>query len=303
MRVVYGSNRSRLIFLLAGLPLLAAWCLPALADTPERIISMAPSTTEILFELGLGSRVVGVTRYCDYPEAAKDITKVGGYVDPSYETIVALKPDLVALLTSHRDVERALAKLGIPTRMLPHETLSDIQEAIHTIGEVCGVPKSAATLLESFTCRSNAVQEAIQGSPKPRVLLCIGRDTGADQLSGIYIAGRNGFYDEIIALAGGVNAYRDVTVAYPQISVESIIRMNPDVIIELVDYLPPNGKTAEELTAQWRQLHTVTAVRKHRVHLITGMHALRPGPRYVFFLEELARLLHPERFREESSDE
>ncbi len=103
---------------------------------PSRIISLSPATTEILFALGLGPRVVGVTRYCDFPPETASIPKVGGYVDPNYEAITALKPDLAIVLTSHRDLISALAKLNIPTLVTPHETIEDVHEAIRLISEL-----------------------------------------------------------------------------------------------------------------------------------------------------------------------
>ena len=264
---------------------------------------MAPSTTEILFELGLGGNLVGVTRYCDYPEAAKDIAQVGGYVDPSYEAVVALKPDLVILLTSHRDAERELTALNIPTLVTPHDTIADIHEAIRLIGEACGRPDQAQAMVKSFANRTKAVRKAVKGKPKPRVLICVGRDTESGQLAGMYMAGRKGFYDEIIELGGGLNAYRDEKVPYPQLSAEGVIQLNPDVIIDLVSEINPKGKTPKEIAAQWNQLRTVAAVREQRVHVIVGSYALRPGPRYVGFLHDLARLVHPECLKEDNGGE
>jgi iron complex transport system substrate-binding protein len=137
----------------------------------------------------------------------------------------------------------------------------------------------------------------VKDRAKPRVLICIGRDTESGQLAGLQVAGRNGFYDEIIQAAGGVNAYSDESVAYPQLSAESVVKLNPNVIVDLVNRIRPGGRTAVEITRQWDPISIVAAVRRHRVHVIVGNHALRPGPRYIEFLGELARLLHPQAFR------
>jgi iron complex transport system substrate-binding protein len=270
---------------------------------PERIISMAPSTTETLFALGLGDRVVGVTRYCDYPAATAGVSKVGGYVDPSYEAIVSVRPDLVILLSSHREAKVELVKLGIGTLTVPHKTIADIDEAIRLIGKSCGAEDKADALLRELTGRSEAVRRAVEEKNRPSVLLCIGRDTDSGQLAAMYVAGREGFYDEIITMAGGANAYRDEQVPYPQLSAEGVIRLNPDVIVDLVSHINPGDKTPEEVKQQWSSLRTVTAVREGRVFVIVGHHALRPGPRYVEFAEQLVRLLHPESFAEGASDE
>lgn len=303
MRILF--RRTPPIFILTCLLTLSVVFSSAAAASgpPARIVSMAPSTTEILFALGLGDKVVGVTRYCDYPEAAKNIAKIGGYVDPSYEAIVAFKPDMVILLTSHRDAERELAKLKIPTLTIPHETVSGIHEAIREIGDACGVVDKAAAILDSLEKQTGIVREAVKDRPKPRVLVCIGRDTESGQLAGMYFAGRNGFYDEIIEMAGGENAYQDTAVAYPQLSAEGVIQLNPDVIVDLASHINPKGKTTTQIASQWDALRSVSAVRDKRVYVIAGNHALRPGPRYAQFLEELARLLHPECFEKEAARE
>jgi iron complex transport system substrate-binding protein len=273
------------------------------ADRPARIVSMAPSTTETLFALGLGDRVAGVTRYCDHPPAARKIARIGGYVDPSYEAIVSLNPDLVILLTSHREARPELAQMGIRTLTIPHKTIGDIHESIGLIGNACGAEDRAHALLAEFEERTARVRHAVQGLDRPLVLVCIGRDTGSGQLAGMYMAGHEGFYNEIIDLAGGVNACRDEQVPYPQLSAEGVIRLNPEVIVDLVSNMNPAEKSTAEIRKQWNRLRTVTAVRKERVHVIVGNHALRPGPRYVEFLKQLARLLHPGAFAGETPDE
>jgi len=287
---------------LLTLSVFAAHAAEAGRQPPKRIISLAPSTTEMLFSLGLGDRVVGVTRYCDYPPAAAAITKVGGYVDPSYEGIVALKPDLIVLLTSHRDTKTQLEKMRLRTLTVPHETIQDIHEAIRSIGEACGEVKGADALLSGLTNRTQAVCRAVKGRDRPRVLVCIGRDFDSGQLTGMYIAGRKGFYDQIIELAGGLNACPGREAAYPQVSAEGVIRLDPDVIIDLISQMNPGKGTPAQMERQWAQLGMVAAVRKGRVHVIVGNQALRPGPRYIDFLEQLARLLHPEAFTGHDSD-
>jgi iron complex transport system substrate-binding protein len=272
-------------------------------EPPERIISLAPSTTEILFALELGGRVVGVTRYCDYPSATAQIPKVGGYFDPNYEQLVALRPDLVILLTSHRDAKVELEKMRIRTLTTPHRGVDDVQEAIRLIGAACDRSKQAAALLAELSRRTRVVQRAVGGKQRPRVLVCIGRDTELGKLSGMYVAGRRGFYDEIIRMAGGVNACDDDQVAYPQVSAEGVIQMNPDVIIDLVSQIKPDSKPRAAIKRHWERLRVVKAVRAGQVHVVVGNHALRPGPRYVDFLEQLARVLHPDRFGRDSGDD
>jgi iron complex transport system substrate-binding protein len=269
--------------------------------SPQRIISLAPSTTEIAFALGLGDRLVGVTRYCDYPPEARRIAKVGGYLDPSYEGIVALKPDLTILLSSDHEAKAQLGELHLRTLAVPHQTIKDIHEAIFGIGEACGEGAKAETLLKQLSNRTHAVACAIKGKDRPRVLICIGRDVGSDQLTGMYVAGRNGFYDQIINLAGGINACPDTAVAYPQLSAEGVLRLNPEVIVDLLSEMSPGRRAPKQAGRQWAQMGMVDAVRNKRVHVLVGNQTLRPGPRYIDFLEQMARLLHPEDFISQGS--
>lgn len=283
--------------------LLLSWLATAVADAPSRIVSLAPSITETLFALDLGEHVVGVTRYCDYPETTKDLPKVGGYVDPNYEVIVALHPDLVILQNTHQDAIDALKKLGIETFAVPHATIADIHHAIKKIGQRCGAPEKAETLLENLEKRQAAIAEKVRGLKRPRVMLCIGRDSQSDDLSGLYIAGQNDFYQDIIELAGGRNAWQGKAIAFPQISAEGIIQINPDVIIDMASHFQSGDASQETIVRQWDILKVVKAVRENRVYAVTGRHTQRPGPRYIRFLEEVARLLHPGAFPSEPQDD
>lgn len=263
---------------------------------PHRIVSLAPNTTEILFALGAGNCVVGVTRYCDYPPAAKEIAKIGGYVDPSYETIVSLKPDLVILLTAHRNIKVQLEKMKIRTLTVPHKTIGDIHDAIRLIGNATGKAKEAEKLIDDLNKRTQRIQKAIEKQPRSRVIVCIGRNMESSHLSGMCMAGHDEFYNEIINLAGGINVCDDHNVAYPMLSAEGVVQLNPDVIIDL----PGNSgeQSSVKIKNQWDQLNTVAAVRNKRVFVIVGNHALRPGPRYIDFLEQMAHMLHSDAFNQ-----
>jgi iron complex transport system substrate-binding protein len=268
---------------------------------PQRIVSLAPSTTEILFDLGLGSKVVGVTRFCDYPSSATSVAKIGGLMDMNYEAIVKLHPDLAVLLTTHRDAQRELSKVKIKTLLTPHEKIADIHEAIRMIGEACAAQDAASQRLDNLTSRTEVVRRAVEKCPRPRVLVCVGRDASVNELNEIYVAGRHTFYDEIIEAAGGVNAFPDGKIPYPQITPEGVLRINPDVIIDLVtEHIGPGKKNPEQIVQQWNVVRLVNAVRKHQVFVLNDNDALRPGPRYIQFLEKLAHLLHPDAFPGES---
>ena len=223
------------------------WGAEQVAPVPQRIVSLAPSTTEILFNLGLGKKVVGVTRYCDYPTSATAVSRVGGLMDTNYEAILGLRPDLVVLLASNRDAQRELEKMRIPTLVTPHDTLDDIHESVRLIGEKCGAQAAVDQILKDLAVRTEAIHQAVSGRNRPRVLVCVGRNVESDDFSGLYVAGRHTFYDEIIEAAGGTNAFSDERIAYPQLSSEGVVQVNPDVIVDLVSELKPGGKTVEEI--------------------------------------------------------
>ena len=260
-----------------------------------RLISMAPSLTEIVFALGLQDQLVGVTRYCDFPPAARDIAQVGGFFDPSYEEMVALRPDLVLLLDSHTQVAAELDKLGLAHFMSPHKEVADIPRAVEMIGHRCGAADRADSLAADLRRRADAVHKRVWDLSAPRVLLCIGRDRSGGDMAGMHFAGQDGFYDALLDLAGGHNALSGHAVDFPQLSAEGILDTDPDLIIDLVSRLP-EGQTRAQIAAQWERLPACRAVAAGQVHVIVGDHALRPGPRYILFLEELARLLHPDAF-------
>lgn len=267
---------------------------------PGRIISMAPSITEALFELGLGDRLAGVTRYCDYSDAVNSIPKVGGYMDPNYEEIIALKPDLVILLASHKEAIDKFSALQIATLALKHETIEDIQDSIRRTAEACGVAESADRLLADMKIRTALVQRMAAGRTRPRVMICIGRDTQSENMTGVYIAGKNNFYDEVITLSGGINAYTGTLIPYPQLSAEGIISLNPDVIIDISDQNGTDRRSISRSKKQWSKLSSVKAVSHGRIYFIQGTYALHPGPRYINLMEKLAPLLHPGAFQGKS---
>jgi iron complex transport system substrate-binding protein len=270
---------------------------------PARIVSLAPSVTEVLFELGLGDRVVGVTRFCDYPKAAKKLPPVGGFFDPNYEAILALKPDLVILLSSGDEIRQRLERLGIATLTLRHETIPDILKSFETVGGACGVEAKARETVERLRRECEAVVKKTAGRPKTRTLVSVGRDLTAGNLGSVYAAGPGNLYDEIVGMVGGINVLADRKSAYPQVSAEAVLMLKPDVIVELTGELPADGPNPETIARHWRALGDIPAVKNNRVHVLTGNFAVRPGPRYVDIVRKMARLLHPELKWDETADE
>jgi iron complex transport system substrate-binding protein len=264
------------------------------AATPQRIVSLAPSITEVLFALGLGDRVVGVTRYCEYPPEAQTRAIVGGFVDANYEAIVELKPDLVGILAIHDEARAKLASLSIPVLSVDHRTIGGILDSFIQIADHCGVHDRGANFAADLQRRMDAVDRKTQNLARPRVLISSAREFGTGRIESVYAAGRGQWYDELLKLAGGENAYPDDGIAFPEISPEGILRINPDIIIELAPKVEMGKYTEAQIVAEWNSVPGLRAAQEKRIHLLTGSHVAIPGPRFVQVLEDFARILHPE---------
>jgi iron complex transport system substrate-binding protein len=256
-------------------------------STPRRIVSLAPSVTEVLFEAGVGPRVVGVTSYCSFPREALVLPKVGGYLTPSYEALLALNPDLVVTLPEHADLEPRLTALGLPILRVDHRSLEGIVRSIEQVGERCGAADNARTAADALRHRL-AVLERMAASPRPRVLICFGR---ADDFRRLTAAAPGTIHDDLITRAGGANVLTSSAIAYPVLSAEGVMRLDPDVIIEFSSA----AVDASALRRQWDRLNALKAVTSQRVYVFTGPMLSVPGPRFVRFAETIARSIRGDR--------
>ena len=261
-------------------------------QSPQRIVSLAPSITESLYALGLIDRVVGVTRYCDYPPEALTKTKIGGYYDPNYEAIVMLEPDLIIMLAEHEGPREHLAELGYPIIVVNHKSISGILRSIEAVGKACGALQKAKSITEDIKARMERIRAKTAGQPSPRVMVSIGRNMGSGTLKDVYISGKEGFYDEMIEMIGGVNAYGG-GVAFPVVSSEGIVTMNPEVIIDMVPDLEENGWNPEMILKEWDALSQVDAVKNRRVYVFGEDYVAVPGPRFISIMEKMARVMYP----------
>jgi iron complex transport system substrate-binding protein len=257
----------------------------ATRHVPKRVISFAPSITETLFALGVGDRVVGVTRYCNYPLQTKSLPRVGGYTDPNFEMILGLKPDLVITLKQHSTLSDFLKKNGIEQRMVDDEDFEAILQSFATIGAIFGKTHEADSIAASIR---GQIVVASPCAARPRILLCIGRDNpGSGSVAKVYAAGPKSFYTRLIDLAGGVNAYTDSTFSYPAFSTEGLIRLSPDIIIDLmasVAAMPQN-----KVSADWKGLTMIPAVKNGLVFCPDGDFMIIPGPRIGLALAEIKK--------------
>jgi len=260
----------------------------------KRIISMSPGVTETLFALGLGDNVVGITRYCTYPIETAKITKVGGFYDPSYETIVSLKPDLVILLASHKAIQKNLEKLGLKIMIVENDKIEDIFNSIRTIGNFCGAEEKASEMLENIKKRIRVIKNITVRLSKPKIMLSVDRNAGTQLFSEVYVAGKNIFYDKLITLAGGENICSTRNIRYPVISGEGIIRLNPDVIIDIIPDYKKKGLKLKNIIDEWNRFPSIEAVKNKRVYVFGDNFTAIPGPRFILTLETLAKTIHPE---------
>jgi iron complex transport system substrate-binding protein len=251
---------------------------------PQRIVSLAPSNTEILFALGLGDKVVGVTDWCDYPPEALEKGKVGSYDTPDIEKIVALNPDLVLVAYgTTMDVINNLVGLGLTVFGIKSTDLDDVLNDIRTVGNITGKKAEADALTSEMESRIQAVTDQTEGlEERPRVFYIVWHDP-------LWTAGSETFIHELIEKAGGVNICQNIT-GYTTISIEEIVARNPEVII------------TSEFSFEWAQNETLlqgtNASQTERIYTGDDDLVQRPGPRLVEGLEWFAHFIHPEIFEE-----
>jgi ABC-type Fe3+-hydroxamate transport system substrate-binding protein len=260
-----------------------------LALAPHRIVSVAPSITEILFALGVGDQVVGVTTYCNYPEAAKAKPKIGGYTTPSLEAILALRPDQVMMMKSRPDVAQKLRQAGIDVVELQPENLAGIYDSIRVIGEKVGAAFRARSLIQSIEGQLSDVAKQEGSGSKRKVLFVVGRTPGA--VSDLIAVGRGSYLSELIGLAGAENIFADAAVPYPQVNMEEVIRRNPDVIIDMGHNEMVTESQKQAVKQLWRKYSFLRAVQDDAVFPISADYFVTPGPRVGLAVRDIRKMV------------
>ncbi len=261
----------------------------AFSFPPRRIVSLAPNITEILFGLGLDEEIVGVSIQCNFPEKARTKVRVGSYIRPDFEKIISLHPDLILATGAGntRGMVDRLEELGFSTYVIYPKSFNDILKNIAHIGQVVNREKEASVIIEGMKKRSQAVIELAKGLSRPKVFVQIGE-------APMVTVGKGSFADDLIRLAGGENIAEKEKEVYPRFGMEEILKRSPGVIV--ISSMNPKGDYSKILR-EWNRWKTIPAVRDGRVHIIDSDLIDRPSPRIVDGLEELARILHPERFK------
>lgn len=260
----------------------------------RRIVSLSPSTTETLFELGMGDRVVGITRFCGYPPDVEGITKVGGYLDPNYEAIAALSPDIVFILPEQEKVKSFLDEMKINYVTVDNKEMGDIFETISVIGETCGARERGRELIGKLREGLNDIEQRTKDLNSPRVLICIGRTAGEGRLTNVYVAGRDTYYHQLLEYAGAINACGESAIPFPMLSVEAILDLKPDIIVDLVYNMGGIEMDRNEFIKDWKTLISFGVIAGDNIHVIDEDYSVIPGPRFIKLLYQLAHIIHPE---------
>jgi iron complex transport system substrate-binding protein len=256
---------------------------------PLRLLSLAPSATEICCALGLRAQVVGRTRFCDYPPQVRSLPQVGDVdtIDP--EILLSLRPDLVFVSGASRAITDRLTRLGLRFESLPDRNLEDVFASIERVGRLTGRPRTAANLQAALRRELDQIAAAYATAPPQRVLILLA--PLADPPAPAFAGGPGSFYDDLLHRAGHLNALAAEGRAYGPLALEAILRIDPDIIIELdADGTGRPGGDAEALRA-WATLGNLKAVTNHHVHVLTGRQHHIPGPRIVQAFAELCRTI------------
>jgi len=255
-----------------------------LPEKIDRIVSLAPNLTEIVYAIGAGEQLVGDTEYCDYPAAAKNVTKIGDTMHPSIERIIALKPQIVLVSTASQleAFTRQLDQQKIAVYVTNPESLEDVFRSIQTLGDLFGHHDSTATMVAELRRRAAAVEAATKTVKPVKVFYQVSDEP-------LYTIGRDAYLTDLIRRAGGVSVNAEVPGAFPRYSDEAALAAKPEAII-----LPTGGTMATANSKVAPALKNSPAVLNNQIYRINEDHLQRPGPRLVDGLEAMARALHPE---------
>jgi len=257
------------------------------AKTPIRVVSLAPSITEMLFSLGLDEQIVGVTDYCDFPAGAKAKTKVG-YSNPNVETLVALQPDLVLAPREffRADLQAKLEQLKIPVFVFDARTFEDIPLHVQTLGRIVDRSTEANAVARAIRQRTAEIRRKVEALSPKRVLYVLNSQP-------LITVGPGSFIHQMIGIAGGTNVAAAATVPYPRLSMETVLKEDPEVLVFPVGDVESIPRSEQQ---QWQRWASLSAVKQGRLHEVSSNLLNRPGPRIVEGLEQLAKAIHPEVF-------
>ena len=264
---------------------------------PQRIISLSPSVSEILDGVGAFDRVVGVSDYCTYPPAVKQLPRVGGWQTTSLEQVNALQPDLVIMTEPQAAfVKDQLETLGLQTLVVPSQSLDNVFTAMAEIGQAVGNKGQAEALFQHTQSALDAIRSRVHGLGRPRVLCVVDRVPGT--LRDLYAATKGSFLAQLVEVTGGESIAPPAGAGYAQMSKEAVLSLNPEVIIDMVQ--GPQGKFAEDPIGVWQEFSEVQAVRAGRIFPIRQTSAIHPSQFVADTAKGFAKMIHPEIFDHET---
>jgi len=246
----------------------------------ERIIALSPSINEIIYALGGGDKIVGNTKYCDFPSEAQKKPKVGGYFSPNLEKIVSLKPDIVIMLENTKTLSTKLHKLGIKTKILKLTKLEEIQKSISSIGTILNKEKEATVILNNI----NKELQEIQNIVKDKKILVVIHATKSLNKK-IFVAGQNLYFDDIINLSGNTNALQSTRKGQPVLNLENVIAANPDIVILLSPRRIERGLSRDELIDVWLNL-PINAAKNKNIFVADKPYSAIASDRLLYFIQD-----------------
>ncbi len=265
----------------------------SLAPRPQRIVSLSPSVTEILYGIGAWPQVIAVSQYCTYPDDVKNKPRVNGWDKTNLEQVMALKPDFVIGVDAQEPFLRdKLNGLGVRSLFVKSQTLADILASIGEIGRTTGHEQQATDLSAKTQGEIDSVRKAVADRPHPRVLCVVDRVPGT--IRDLYTATRGSYLDELISIAGGESIAPPAENGYGKITKEAALTLNPEMIIDMVQ--GPKGNFGEDPVAVWSELAEVRAVRDKRIYSMSDPSVIHPSQFVGHTAEIFARALHPESF-------
>jgi len=252
----------------------------------KRIISLAPSITEILFALGLNEEIAAITNFCDYPEAVLNKPRIGGFVNPDIEKIVSLKPDLIIGIRdgNRTDTIHRLNDFGFPVYLIDPKGFDGVMQTIKKIGEVVGREKESKRMIRDMANKRENIVNLTQSLSKPKVFFQVGDVP-------MITVGKGTLADDLIRLAGGRSISENELLSYPFYSIETILLKAPEIIIMTS---MESKKHYMNLVKKWQNWKSIPAVRRNTIYVIDSNLVDRPTPRIVEGLEALVRIIHPE---------
>lgn len=261
----------------------------------QRLISTAPSITELLYVLGLGDRIVAVDRFSHYPPEAANKQSIGDYAAPNLEVIAALKPTLVLIPVNPVQLRQRLEALHLKVLELDQEGLSKMFNSFRQVGDATGTAAQAQRLIDSTTKQLDSIRSRAGKAKPTKVMFIVGR--APNGLDGLMAVGHASFLNELIEIAGGKNIFDDASAGYVKISLEEVLSRNPDVIIDMgdmADTVKVTDAQKKSVAALWGRMNSIQAVRARRVHAVASDIFVVPGPRVVEAANEFFKMLHPE---------